>query len=72
MRIKKLEKKEQLYKTILEKIGSAMIITDKNTTTLPKRSEKLTSHSKEKIEGKKSLLEFIKDDVEIMKKNIII
>lgn len=67
-----LRQSESYYRTIFETSGSAMLITEEDTTISLASSnfEELSGYFKHEIEGKKSWTEFVHpDDVEWMKKN---
>jgi len=62
-----LKESENLYRTIFETTGTAIVIDDEDTKILLANIEyeKLTGHSKEDLEGKKSWTEFVvKDDLD--------
>jgi PAS domain S-box-containing protein len=65
-----LKESEERYRTIFETTGTAMLIGEEDTTIsmINAEFEKLCGYSKEKVEGKKSWIEFIvKADQERMK-----
>lgn len=57
----RLQESETKYRTIFETTAAAKFIVEKDTTIslVNKEFEKLTGYSKQQIEGKKSLLEFL-------------
>jgi len=67
---KALRDSEERYRTTFENTGTAMSIGEEDTTIslVNKMYEKLSGHSKEEIEGKKSWTEFVtKEDLEKLK-----
>ena len=67
-----LRKSENYYRTIFETSGSAMFITEQDTTISHVNSnfEKFSGYSRDEVEWKKSWIEFVhSDDVEWMEKN---
>jgi len=61
---KELLRNEEKYRTIFESTGTAIIVSDEQTTILTVNSEfeKLSGYSKKEIEGKKSWTEFVARD----------
>ena len=61
---KALLRNEEKYRTIFESTGTAIIVSDEETTILTVNSEfeKLSGYSKKEIEGKKSWTEFVARD----------
>ena len=65
-----LRKSEEKYRTIFGTTGTATAIVEEDTTIslVNKEFEKLSGYSKEEIEGKKSLIEFVvKEDLQRIK-----
>ena len=66
---KKLAESEEMYRTIFESTGTAMMIIEEDTTISLANTqlEKLTGYSREEVEGKKSWTEFVAPkDLEMM------
>ena len=65
-----LKESRDVYRTIFETTGTAMLIGEEDTTIsiVNTEFEKLSGYSKEEVEGKKSWIEFlVKVDLERMK-----